>query len=207
MRWFLPKDEAFLRIFDQATGNIVAGVELFCQLLQQSEDRSSKVERLKELEHQGDHYTHQTLARLNSSFITPFDREDIHALIVRLDDILDAVDATGQRLILYKVAQVPPRLEELAALLLSSVREVQKAVLLLHDRKRHKEALIACVEINRLEDEADQLHRQALADLFSQAADALEVIKLKDLYAFLEDATDRCEDVANIIESIVIKES
>lgn len=205
MRWFLPKDNEFLTIFDQATQNIVDAVQLFVALLRDGSERSAQVEQLKELEHTGDRYTHQTLAKLNVSFITPFDREDIHALVTKLDDILDAVDATGHRLLLYGVTRVPPKLVELAQLLLASVKEVQKAVLLLHDRRRHREALATCVEINRLENEADQLHRQALAELFAGATDAVEVIKLKDLYAFLEDATDRCEDVANIIETIVIK--
>jgi predicted phosphate transport protein (TIGR00153 family) len=207
VRWFLPKDEGFLAIFDQATQNIVEAVKLFCQLLEDGGDRPGQVEQLKALEHQGDRYTHQTLAKLNTSFITPFDREDIHALATKLDDILDAVDATGHRLLLYGVASVPARLKELAQLLLASAEEVQKAVLLLHDPRRQEEALQRCVEINRLENEADQLHRQALADLFAHATDAVEVIKLKDLYAFLEEATDRCEDVANIVETIVIKAS
>lgn len=127
--------------------------------------------------------------------------------MTKLDDILDAVDATAHRLLLYRVEQVPAKLVELADLLLASVREVQKAVLYLHDPKKHQEAMATCVEINRLENEADQLHRQALAELFLKARDAVEVIKLKDLYAFLEDATDRCEDVANIVETIMIKAS
>lgn len=207
MRWFLPKDQEFLAIFDAATNNIVAAVELFCQLVRDGGALAGLVDKLKELEHQGDRYTHQALAKLHTSFITPFDREDIHALVTKLDDILDAVDATGHRLLAYGVDQVPSRLVELADLLLASVREVQKAVLYLHDPKKHQEALATCVEINRLENEADQLHRQALAELFSQARDAVEVIKLKDLYAFLEDATDRCEDVANIVETIMIKAS
>lgn len=207
MRWFLPKDNRFLEVFDLASGNIVRAVELFCKLLKEPGELAARVEELKELEHQGDRYTHETLARLNSSFVTPFDREDIHALATKLDDILDAVDATGHRLLLYGVGQVPQRLVQLADLLLASAREVQKAVVALHDPRRHKEALTCCVEINRLENEADQIHREALADLFANYEDPVDIIKHKDLFAFLEEATDRCEDVANIIETIVIKAS
>lgn len=207
MRWFLPKDSRFLEIFDLASGNIVQAVELFTRMLQEPSELAVRVEELKALEHQGDRYTHETLARLNTSFVTPFDREDIHALATKLDDILDAVDATGHRLLLYGVGQVPQRLVQLADLLLASAREVQKAVVALHDPRRHKEALTCCVEINRLENEADQVHREALADLFANCKDPVEIIKHKDLFAFLEEATDRCEDVANIIETIVIKAS
>ncbi|GBC80274.1 hypothetical protein HRbin09_01508 [bacterium HR09] len=207
MRWFLPKDSRFLEIFDLASGNIVQAVELFTRMLQEPKELAARVEELKALEHQGDRYTHETLARLNTSFVTPFDREDIHALATKLDDILDAVDATGHRLLLYGVDQVPDRLVQLAELLLASAREVQKAVVALHDPRRHQEALTCCVEINRLENEADQIHRDALADLFANHGDPVEIIKQKDLFAFLEEATDRCEDVANIIETIIIKAS
>ncbi len=207
MRWFLPIDSRFLEIFDLASGNIVQAVELFTRMLQEPKELAARVEELKALEHQGDRYTHETLARLNTSFVTPFDREDIHALATKLDDILDAVDATGHRLLLYGVGQVPDRLVQLAELLLASAREVQKAVVALHDPRRHKEALTCCVEINRLENEADQIHRDALADLFANHGDPVEIIKQKDLFAFLEEATDRCEDVANIIETIIIKAS
>lgn len=207
MRWFLPKDSRFLEIFDLASGNIVQAVELFTRMLQEPKELAARVEELKALEHQGDRYTHETLARLNTSFVTPFDREDIHALATKLDDILDAVDATGHRLLLYGVDQVPDRLVQLAELLLASAREVQKAVVALHDPRRHQEALTCCVEINRLENEADQIHRDALADLFANHRDPVEIIKQKDLFAFLEEATDRCEDVANIIETIIIKAS
>ncbi len=207
MRWFLPIDSRFLEIFDLASGNIVQAVELFTRMLQEPKELAARVEELKALEHQGDRYTHETLARLNTSFVTPFDREDIHALATKLDDILDAVDATGHRLLLYGVDQVPDRLVQLAELLLASAREVQKAVVALHDPRRHKEALTCCVEINRLENEADQIHRDALADLFANHGDPVEIIKQKDLFAFLEEATDRCEDVANIIETIIIKAS
>ena len=207
MRWFLPKKVDFLDLFDRASANIVRGVSLFREILDDLTDLQAKVEKLKEVEHEGDRITHEALAKLNSTFITPFDREDIHSLATRLDDILDSADAAAQRLVVYHIDHVPPQLKALAGLLVTSAEEVHKAVVSLHDSKKHKEALAACVEINRLENVADVLHRQALGDLFANTANAIEVLKLKDLYAFLEDATDRCEDVADSIETIILKSS
>ena len=207
MRWFLPKKVDFLKLFDSASANIVRGTQLFRDILDDPTNLKTKVEKLKEVEHEGDRLTHEALAKLNATFITPFDREDIHSLATRLDDILDATDAAAQRLLLYKIETIPPYLTALARLLVASAEQVHRAVVVLHDGKRYSEAMTACVEINRLENEADVLHREALADLFAHATDAIQVVKLKDLYAFLEEATDRCEDVANAIETIILKSS
>jgi predicted phosphate transport protein (TIGR00153 family) len=207
VRWFLPKTEDFITLFDQASANIVEGVTLFRELVGDLTSVRAGVERLKEIEHEGDRLTHLTLDKLNTSFITPFDREDIHALATRLDDILDATDSAGQRLVVFRITEVPPEFLSLADLLVESAKEVQKAVLALPNRKKREEAIASCVEINRLENEADVIHREALGDLFANSHDAINVIKLKELFLFLEQATDRCEDVANVIESIIIKGS
>ncbi len=207
MRWFLPKDRGFLDLFIRASANIVDAVVLFHDILADPRDLKTKVERLKEFEHAGDRLTHSTLDRLNRAFITPFDREDIHALITHLDDILDAVDAASQRLVLYRITEMPEALKSMSEVLVASAKEVQKAVLALHDPRYHADARAHCVEINRLEDEADAVHRRALAQLFAECTDAVEIIKLKELYQLIEEATDRCEDVANVIESIIIKRS
>lgn len=207
MRWFLPKDRGFLDLFIRASANIVDAVVLFRDIVADPSDLQTKVERLKEYEHAGDRLTHSTLDRLNRAFITPFDREDIHELITRLDDILDAVDAAGQRLVLYRITKVPEMLKSASEILVSSAKEVQKAVLALHDPRQHADARATCVEINRLENEADAVHRRALAQLFAECTDAVQIIKLKELYQLIEEATDRCEDVANVIESIIIKSS
>ena len=208
MRWFLPKSDDFLKLFDEASANIVLGVTMFREMVGDPAELPSKVERLKEIEHEGDRLTHVTLGKLNSSFITPFDREDIHALISRMDDILDSVDAASQRLVLYRIKEIPPRLLAISDLIVTSAELVRRAVAFLQDRRKHAEAMTACVEINRIENEADALHREALADLFDNYAhDAILVIKLKEIYSMLEEATDRCEDVANVVESIIIKGS
>jgi predicted phosphate transport protein (TIGR00153 family) len=207
VRWFLPKNEDFLELFDKASVNIVKGVAMLREALGNPVDLRSKVERIKDVEHDGDRLTHQTLAKLNSSFITPFDREDIHALIVRLDDVLDLADGVAQRLVLYRIETIPPRVLSLAELLVASAKEVQKAVMGLRNRKVHEAAMASCVEINRLENEADAMHREAIAELFANSHDAIAVLKLKEVYSLLEEATDRCEDVANVIEGIIIKSS
>ncbi len=207
MRWFLPKTEDFNALFTQSSANIVRGVILFRELAGNLASARTYVDQLKEIEHEGDRITHQTLDKLNTSFITPIDREDIHVLATRLDDILDSTDSAAQRILVYKVTEVPARFLSLADLLVESSREVQKAVSALQDRKQRAAALTSCVEINRLENEADVIHREALGELFANSHDAIAVIKLKELFQFLEDATDRCEDVANIVESILIKGS
>ena len=207
MRWFLPKTEDFITLFEKSSANIVEAVCLFREVAGNLATMESGIEKLKDLEHQGDRITHETLDKLNTTFITPFDREDIHVLATRLDDIIDATDNAGQRLIVYRITKVPPKFLELADLLVESAKEVQKAVLALPDRKKLTSAITSCVEINRLENEADVVHREALAELFDNAHDAIEVVKLKDLFSFLEEATDRCEDVANVIETIIIKGS
>jgi uncharacterized protein len=205
VRWFLPQNHDFLDLFDKAAENTVKGVRLFREMLDHPGEFSPMVERLKEIEHEGDRFTHQTFAKLNTSFVTPFDREDIHTLATRMDDVLDATDAAAQRMVLYRITEVPRHLVRLADILVQACVEVRRAVVALHDQKRHKDVVEACVEVNRLENDADVLHREALGELFANCSDAIQIIKLKDLYSFLEEATDRCEDVANAIETMVIK--
>jgi hypothetical protein len=205
VRWFLPKNTDFLELFDQGMANIIAGVGLFRELINDLDNLKPAVERLKDLEHEGDRITHQTLATLNTTFITPFDREDIFALAMRMDDILDMTDAAAQRLVIFNVRTLPPLFFKLADLLVQSANAVRLAVVALHDHKKLQHALTLCVEINRIENEADVVHREALAELFSGRYDAIEIIKLKELFQLVEGATDRCEDVANVVEAIIIK--
>ncbi|HNX49148.1 MAG TPA: DUF47 family protein [Thermoanaerobaculaceae bacterium] len=205
MRWFLPKNTDFLELFDHAMTNIIAGVALFRELINDLDNLKPAVERLKELEHEGDRITHQTLGTLNTTFITPFDREDIYTLAISMDDILDMTDAAAQRLVIFNVKSLPSHFFRLADLLVQSADAVRQAVVALHDHKQLQQALTLCVEINRIENEADQVHREALAELFNGSHDAIEIIKLKELFQLVEGATDRCEDVANVVEAIVIK--
>jgi predicted phosphate transport protein (TIGR00153 family) len=207
VRWFLPKSDDFLTLFQQASDNIVAGATLFHAITLDPSNLKEKVERLKEIEHIGDRLTHETMDLLNQRFITPFDREDIHSLISSMDDIIDVADAAAQRILLFRIETIPTQLQRLAEILLASTKELQKAVMALQDTKRHSDAIKSCVEVNRLENDADVVHREALGDLFANSVDAITIIKLKDLYGMLESGTDRCEDVANVIQTIIIKAS
>jgi uncharacterized protein Yka (UPF0111/DUF47 family) len=207
VRWFLPKNEDFQGFFDEASATVVKGVTLLRDMLRDPADLDAKVARLRDIEHDGDRVTHRTFETLNTSFITPFDREDIHALISRLDDVLDAANGVSQRLVLYQVRVIPPRLLALSELLVESAEAVRRAVMALPDPKKYKPAKQACVEVNRLENVADTLHREALADMFANEKNAINLVKLKELYQLLEEATDRCEDVANVVEGIIIKNS
>ena len=207
VRWFLPRNESFQGFFDEASATVVRGVTALRDMLRDPSDLVVKVNQLRDIEHDGDRITHRTFETLNTSFITPFDREDIHALISSLDDVLDAANGVAQRLVLYQISEIPPRLLALSELLVDSAEAVRLAVVALPDRKRHKPAMDACVEVNRLENVADTMHREALADLFANLKDAVAIMKLKELYQLLEEATDRCEDVANVVEGIIIKSS
>jgi predicted phosphate transport protein (TIGR00153 family) len=156
-------------------------------------------------ENAGDKITHETIARLHQTWITPIDRGDIHSLITSLDDVLDLTEAVSERLLLYGVSDCPEFIGKLGDVVVRATEAMEKAVRLLPQVKRPKEMLDLCVEINRLENEADADYRQALAELFKGGYDALAVMKWRDIIDNLEAATDRCEDVANILEGIVLE--
>ena len=161
--------------------------------------------KIKEAETAADSITHDTIKRLHENWITPFDRDDIHNLISRMDDVLDLIEAAAERIILFDVTVAPPEATELAELLVESCEAQAKAVGLLGTMTRAPEILELCVEVNRLENAADSVHRRAMADLFKAGNDPLKVMKWRDILDGLESATDRCEDVANILEGVVLE--
>ena len=161
--------------------------------------------RIKQLEHQGDQIAHETFDLLNRTWITPIDREDIHVLVRNLDDVLDFIDAAAARIVLYRIASTTPELKKITSIIVQSAEAIQKALSLLSDLKHSRQILDACVEINRLENEADTVSQLAIGRLFNDSKDPIEVMKWKEIYDFVEGATDRCEDVANTLEAIVIK--
>lgn len=205
MRWFLPRNDVFFDLLERSADNVAAGAARFRAMLDDFEHLASGVEDLKRIEHEGDTITHDTIGRLYRSFITPFDREDIHLLISRLDDVLDVIDAAGRRMLLYRVEQVPEGLVPLADVVVAASRELVAALKALRTRAASEEARRHCVEINRLENEGDQIYRAAIAHLFDGHHEAIEVIKAKEILELIEKASDRCEDVADAIEAIVIK--
>lgn len=209
--FLLPKDEFFFQQFDIMSTNTVEGVKILLQMLGSGVCESGSItvgelsQRLKTIEHQSDQVVHGVVDRLHKSFITPIEREDIFHLIGRLDDILDLTEGAGSRINLYQPKTVINEALELTKVLLESSKLVQDMVKLLHNMKNKEQILKLAVEISRLEDQADYIRRSALARLFREEKDVFELIKWKDIMEYIERATDRCEDVANITEGIVIE--
>lgn len=177
------------------------------EMIDGGELTDEQAEKIHEVEHRGDDLTHELMARLNRTFVTPIDREDIHNMTSCLDDVLDYVEATSDRLALFAITEPTPEAKELARIIVEAAEEICKGVKGLHTLRNPEEILHRCQEINRLENEADTVSRAALGRLFRGEFTALEAIAWKDLYDHLEDATDKCEDVANVLESIVVKYS
>lgn len=202
-----PREETFLPQFSKAADVIVEAAQALDDLVGDFSDVEVKVARIKHLEHEGDQVAHQTFGLLSSTWITPIDREDIHALVKALDDVLDLIDAGAARFTLYKIAAPTAEVKAITRLIVQSANAVRRAVVLLGDMKNSGKLLEICVEINRLENEADALNRLALSKLFENEKDPIALIKWKEIYEILEEATDRCEDVANVLEQIVIKSS
>ncbi|MEK7770924.1 MAG: DUF47 family protein [candidate division NC10 bacterium] len=199
----LPREEKFFDLFEQQGSNIVAAARVLEELTLDYAEAKAKAQQIKDLEHAGDTLTHELVRRLNTTFITPIDREDIYALSSRLDDVLDLIDAVADRLLLYKIAAPTEACVSMAKIIVQAAEETDRAVHCLRTLSPlyHKH----CIEVNRLENEADRLLRDELAALFDGQTDAIEVIKWKELYETLESVTDRCEDVVNVIEGIVLK--
>jgi uncharacterized protein len=198
----VPRDTKFFDMFAEMSSNILEGATLLKAILDDFENVEVRVQQLKDLEHKGDDMTHSILVKLNSTFITPFDREDIHALASAMDDVLDYVYAAGERLVMYKIAAAPKAASELAGVIIRQSEQLSKAVKML---EKHDNVLEICVEINRLENEADRIGRAALAALFEREKDPISLIKIKELIEVLETATDKAEDAANVLESVVLK--
>ena len=175
------------------------------QLLRNFNDVQVKAKQIKDIEHEGDLITHDTIENLNRTFITPFDREDIHDLITTLDDVLDYIEACAERLFLFKIEKTTEESILICGVLVKSVKQLEQAVSQLRRLKDADSILRHCAEINRLENEGDYLNRAAVAKLFEPNSDPLEVIKWKEIYETMENAIDRCEDVANVLEGIALK--
>ncbi len=200
----VPRETKFFGMFEEMAANLTQGAHLMVDILSGLQNVEAKVAQLKQIEHQGDELTHGIITKLNQTFITPFDREDIHKLASSLDDVLDFINAAGDRLITYKVNCAPPEAKALAEIVVQQCEVLSSAVAHL-DRRKNTKVLEYCVEINRLENEADAVSRRAIGKLFEQEKDPIALIKLKELYEVLEMATDKAEDAANVLESVVLK--
>lgn len=200
----IPKEEKFFQLFKDMTTNIIEGARLLKDMLDNFEHPVESQRKIKEIEHKGDSITHEIIQKLNKTFITPLDREDIYSLASKLDDILDLIDASAQRFIMYNVEAISPEAKSLGFIILQSCQAVDKAVAML-GKKSNEQIFEACVEINALENEADRVSREAISRLFDEEKDPIQLIKWKEIYETLERATDKCEDAANILESVVVK--
>jgi uncharacterized protein len=197
------KDDKFFRIFGQMTIHIKEAAEILGNMLENpGADLAPLATKIKDLEHKGDELTHRVIDELNKTFITPIDREDIHDLSAALDDVLDLIDSTAGRIVLFRIAEPISSMPEMAAVLLSQVVEIGAA---LSDLQDNDHVVERCIEINRLENDADRLFQSAIASLFDEVKDPIDVIKRKEIIETLEAATDKAEDVANVLESIIVK--
>ncbi len=197
------KDEKFFQMFGQMSRHTLEAAQILQQMMcAPASELQECATRIKDLEHKGDELTHRVIDELNKTFITPIDREDIHDLSTALDDVLDLIDSTAMRLVLFRITEPIPELPEMSAVLLSQVKEIAGAVSRLQDNDH---VIERCIEINRLENDADRLFQSAIAHLFEDVKDAIEVIKRKEIIETLEHATDKAEDVANVLETITVK--
>jgi predicted phosphate transport protein (TIGR00153 family) len=199
---FLPREEDFFELFVKQAQNIERGARALVELLSHYTGVPEQVQNIKAIEHEGDEITHGILTKLNQTFITPFDREDIHALSSQLDDVIDLIDAAASRFVLYRIAAIKPGTLDLTKILLLASTEVTAAVRALDNPN---EALTHCVEINRYENESDRLCRTLIAQLFDEEKDSVQIIKWKEIFEVIETAVDKCEDVANVIEGVILK--
>jgi uncharacterized protein len=199
----IPKEVRFYDYFEQQSALGVKAAELLHQLVHNFADARAKMHAIKEIEHQADQVTHEVVRKLNTTFITPLDREDIYALASRLDDVLDYIEASSERLVVYRIKEPTSACRAMAEVIVSITRATDRAVRCLRktDPGFHEHA----VEVNRLENAADNLLRDSLAALFDEQGDPIEVIKWKEIYETMEIVTDRCEDVVNVIEGIILK--
>lgn len=201
MRW-IPRDEKFYDLFSEQAENIYEAAQKLVALLEDFRDVEKRVTEIKFVEHKGDQLTHGLVMRLNQTFITPFDREDIHALSSALDDVLDLLDGVAGRLVTYKVSAIPPGARQIAKVILHGTEILRQAISQL---QKPANILEYCQQLKHLEEDADRIKADCVARLFENSIDPIEVIKWKEIYEVLEATTDKVEDVANVLESIVLK--
>jgi predicted phosphate transport protein (TIGR00153 family) len=199
---FMPQDGDFFVLFEKQADNIVAGAKAFAGMLEHYTGVPEQVQTIKAIEHNGDEITHQIFRKLNQTFITPFDREDMHELCSTLDDVIDLIDAAASRFVLYRVAEVRHGTVELCKVIVAATEELNEAI---HAVQSPDKALHRVIEVNRLENESDRICRTLIAQLFEEEKNPVEIIKWKEIFEVMETAVDKCEDVSNVIESVILK--
>jgi hypothetical protein len=199
---FIPQQDKFSGLFKEAALNALGGAKALQEMFDHYRDPQESWKRIMDYEHEGDRMTHRIMRMLNQTFITPIDREDIYALTTALDNVMDAIEAAASRMVLYKIKRVTPEAKRLCGIIVTSAEQMVKAV---SHMPKLEDVEDYCIEINRLENAADEIYREGTAALFDGEWLPLDVIKWKEIYEILETATDRCEDVANVVESIALK--
>lgn len=202
---FIPREGKFFDLFDELAATLVEGAHTFLEMLANPSQYENYFRKVKDIEHKADDITHASFDLLHKTFITPMDREDIRALVSGLDDIMDCMDATAARLFLYDVGQVPQEAIELAQINVKSVEKLAGVVSLLKNIKNPEAIIKNCIELHGLENDGDHVLRTSMAKLFKNEQDIRRLIKLKEVFELLELVTDKCEDVANTIEGIVLE--
>ncbi len=202
---FLPRETSFFDFFEEHARLTSEGIREFAALVSEGSNIAAKAKRIKEIEHETDVVTHRCVEALHKTFITPFERDHIYNLITRMDDIMDNVEATAERIVLYDLTVMRAEIADMADVLVRCAAQVELAVHALRNPTRAAPILQICVEINQLENEGDAILRIALARIFKEEKDPLTVMKWKEIFEYLESATDRCEDVAQIIEGVVLE--
>jgi predicted phosphate transport protein (TIGR00153 family) len=204
MRLF-PKEEDFFLYFEELANKILEGSRFFLEMTQKRDYSAAKVAKLKEIEHEADVITHNTYEKMHKTFLTPIDREDIYALVNKMDSIMDVIEATGIRIHMYKVKKPDDEIIKQAQILNEAVNKIKEIIHGLRNMKNSKMILDGCVEINTLENAGDVVLRTIITNLFEKEQDAIELIKWKEIFERIEEAIDVCEDVSNIVEGIVLK--
>jgi predicted phosphate transport protein (TIGR00153 family) len=204
MRLF-PKEENFFNFFEELANKIEEGGKFFLEMTKNRDYSDVKVARLKEIEHEADVITHKTYERMHKTFLTPIDREDIYALVNKMDSIMDVIEATAIRIHMYKVKKPDDEIIKQAEILFQAITKIKEIIYGLRDMKNSKMILDGCVEINTLENAGDVVLRTIITNLFIKETDAIELIKWKEIFERIEEAIDVCEDVSNTVEGIVLK--
>ncbi|MFC1908598.1 DUF47 domain-containing protein [Chloroflexota bacterium] len=202
---FMPRQEKFFNLFEESARNIVKASRVFKEMVDSWEMVGGKVAEITELEHEGDSIVHKIMEQLHRTFVTPFDREDMSALAHVLDDVIDCIHAAADAMFIYKISEPTQPARELADIIVQGADEIEKAVEILRRHSDLKQIHGHCVEMNRLENMADRVFRAGMAELFDDTSDITLLIKWREIYEHMEGATDRCEDVADILEGVALK--
>jgi predicted phosphate transport protein (TIGR00153 family) len=207
-QYFVPKDKkVFFPLFEQSSRNVVEMARILVEAVNSADSgmREDCYKQIDRLEHRGDEITHQIYLELGKNFITPFDREDIHALATAIDDVADNIQGAANRMSLYQIDDLNPHIRKLSDLILQASIDLEKAIKELKDLKNIRNIADSCIRINSVENQADYVFDRAVAELFLYERDAIRLIKYKEILSALEEATDMCEDAANVMESILVK--